>query len=78
MSDTLGSTFSSFFDDSDNDTCIDCDATENLEPFGSATGGAQMWICPIHKAEKEKEDRKQVLRMQDEIARMVAMDEWEE
>ncbi len=78
MTDTLNDTFSNFFDDSDNDTCIDCNATENLEQLGSATGGSQMWICPIHKAAREKASRKEQQKAQDEIARIVAMDEWEE
>ena len=73
MTDTLNDTFSSFFDDTPNTTCEFCDATENLAPVGSATGGAQMWICPVHKVEMVKADHEQIQKEQDEIARIVAM-----
>ena len=78
MTDTLNDTFSFFFNDTPNDTCEFCDATENLTLLGSATGGAQMWICPIHWTEMEKADREQIQKEHDHIARIVAMDEWEE
>jgi hypothetical protein len=78
MSDTLNDTFSRWFDDTPNGTCEYCNETENLSPLGSATAGAQMWICPTHKAEKEAADRERTQKAQDDLAQMIAMNDWEE
>lgn len=75
---TLNDTLGSFFGDEASDECTHCETDKNLVPFGSATAGAQTWICKACKARHDVEQREREQESQAEIDRWVEMDRWEE
>lgn len=78
MSDTFDSTFDLFFDDTPRYECNECGSTENLIPLGSATAGAQLWICPACEEKRQAALQERIARQAQLVAEWAARDEWEE
>jgi transposase-like protein len=59
MSETLESTFASFFSEPESKECCECGTTQNLSQYGSATCGSQLWICQRCRKQAKLQQRKE-------------------
>ena len=72
------SLFDAFFDDTPRKECYECNATEDLVPVGSCTGGAQLYLCTTCKAKRDADRKAHEEQEAARVAEWVARDEWEE
>jgi len=70
--------FDRFFDDTPRFTCANCGSKENLSPLGSATGGAQLYICPNCKAKRDAESQKRIDIAHQQRCESERRDRWED
>jgi acyl-coenzyme A thioesterase PaaI-like protein len=71
--------FSKFFDDERLRACCECDnSEERLQPLGSATGGAQLWICDSCLAARTSRNVERALRNREARQQSEELDYWEE
>jgi recombinational DNA repair protein (RecF pathway) len=79
MTDTLGSTFATFFgSEPESDKCLDCGSKDDLTILYTTEDGDAVKTCADCKAEREKEAKASDVRNQARINEWTWRDAWEE